>query len=76
MTRVAEFTISVTYDEKKTDADSIASALDTLMETSLSTPSILSEYGNPTVGEFYVLHDGAADVSNGDEPSAKSPPKS
>jgi len=64
--RVAEFTVSVIYDENKTDADSVASALDTLMETALSTPDILSEYGNPQVGEFYVNHDCAADVQEGE----------
>ena len=64
--RLAELTISVIYNEIKTDAESVASALDILMETALSTPGILDEYGNPYVGEFYVQHDYAADVSEGE----------
>jgi hypothetical protein len=36
------------------DAESLACAMDRLLETALSTPGILSEYGNPRVGEFYV----------------------
>ena len=37
-----------------TDPDSLACAMDRLLETALSTPDILSEYGNPKVGEFFV----------------------
>ena len=48
-------TIDVEYDPAVTDADSMASALDTLMETALSTPGILDEYGNPRIGEFGIL---------------------
>lgn len=49
----ATFTVQVTYDPEITDPESLASALDTLMETALSTPDILDDYGNPEVGEFY-----------------------
>jgi len=47
-------TIEVQYDETATDPEAIASAADTLLETALSTPGILDEYGNPTFDEFYV----------------------
>lgn len=48
----AQFVVEVEYDAKKTDPDSLAEALDRLMETALSTPDILDDYGNPRVGEF------------------------
>lgn len=50
----AHFTLDVTFDPRKTDAESLASALDRLMETALSTPDLLHEYGNPKIGKFYV----------------------
>lgn len=52
-------TVSVTFDDKVTDADSVATALDTLLETALSTPGILEEYGAVDVGEFLVAQDPA-----------------
>lgn len=56
-TKKATFTIEVTYDPDKTDAESLASAADTLLETALSTAGVLDEYGDPTFGEFYVLEE-------------------
>jgi len=47
------FTVTVTFDPEITDEDSIATALDRLMETALSTPGIFDDYGNPEVGEFF-----------------------
>jgi hypothetical protein len=47
-------TIEVTYDGRKTDPEALASAMDRLLETALSTPGILDEYGSPTMGEFFV----------------------
>ena len=46
--------IDVEYDPDITDDESLAVALGRLMETALSTPGILDEYGNPRVGEFFV----------------------
>jgi hypothetical protein len=46
--------LPVTFDDQKTDLDSVASALDTLMETALSTPGILDEYGVVEVGPLVV----------------------
>ena len=51
----AKFVVEVEYDAKKTDPDSLAEALDRLMETALSTPDILEDYGNPRVGEFFPV---------------------
>ena len=50
----ATLTLDITYDPNITDADSVAVALDKLMETALSTPDILDEYGSPEIGAFYV----------------------
>jgi hypothetical protein len=44
----------VTFDPTVTDAESVCSGLDRLMETALSTEGILDEYGNPSIGEFEV----------------------
>lgn len=46
--------LPVTFDDQRTDLDSVASALDTLMETALSTPGILDEYGVIEVGPLAV----------------------
>ena len=54
-------TLSVEYDPEVTDPESLACALDRVMGTALSTPDLLDEYGNPHVGDFYLLD---ANVSN------------
>jgi hypothetical protein len=43
--------IAVEYDETRTDADSVAAALDVLLETALSTSGVLDDYGPIRVGE-------------------------
>jgi hypothetical protein len=45
-------TLDVQYDPGVTDPESLASALDTLLKTALSTPGVLEDYGDPVVGEF------------------------
>jgi hypothetical protein len=45
-------TIEVQYDPTFTDPEGLASAMDRLLETVLSTPGIMEEYGNPVMGEF------------------------
>jgi len=47
-------TLPVTFDADKTDLDSLASAIDQLMETALSTPGILDEYGVVEIGPLEV----------------------
>jgi hypothetical protein len=44
------FTLTVTFDDAH-DADTIGEAVDTLLETALSTPGILDDLGNPEVGQ-------------------------
>jgi len=47
-------TLEIECDAKVTDPEALAYALDRLLETALSTPGVLDEYGNPTFGEFLV----------------------
>jgi hypothetical protein len=50
-------TVEVEFDPEVTDSESVACALDALMETALSTPGILDEYGNPQIGLFFPKED-------------------
>lgn len=59
MSKKTTLTLTVEYDPKRTDAESVATALDRLLETVMSTPGILDEYGPIQVGEFRQLHTGA-----------------
>ena len=47
-------TVEIKYDPELTDPEGLASAMDRLLETALSTPGIMDEYGNPQVHEFFV----------------------
>lgn len=47
-------TIDVNYNPEVTDPEGLASAMDRLLETALSTPGIMDEYGPPEFGEFSV----------------------
>jgi hypothetical protein len=51
----AQLYVEVEFDPAVTDAESLATAMDRLMETVLSTPDILADYGNPAVKEFYAV---------------------
>lgn len=46
--------LEVTYDPTMTDAEGLCTALDTLLETALSTPGIMEEYGNPEFDSFEI----------------------
>jgi hypothetical protein len=50
-------TVGIDYDPTITDPEALACAMDRLMETALSTPDILDDYGNPAVGEFFVAQE-------------------
>ncbi|MHC4238027.1 MAG: hypothetical protein ACYSSM_07305 [Planctomycetota bacterium] len=55
----AILTIEIEFDENVTDADAVGVAIDTLLETAMSTPGILDEYGDPDgfgVGQTYIQH--------------------
>ena len=52
-------TVEVEYDPAVTDPESLACAMDRLFETALSTPDIFSDYGSPTIGEFFVAKETA-----------------
>lgn len=47
--------IQVEFDPEITDPDSLAGAADVLLDTMLSTPGILDDYGNPEFGSFQIL---------------------
>ena len=51
-------TLDIDYDPELTHPEGLASAMDRLLETALSTPGIMEEYGDPRVGEFFVAADG------------------
>jgi hypothetical protein len=53
-------TVDIEYDPELTDPEGLASAMDRLLETALSTPGVMAEYGDSQVGEFLVA---AADDS-------------
>ena len=46
--------IEVEFDGDQTDAESVASAADTLLQSALSTPGVLDDFGNPQFGEFVI----------------------
>jgi len=47
-------TLDLVYDAQITNPESLATAMDRLLETALSPPDIFSEYGDPKVGQFFV----------------------
>ena len=53
-------TVEIDYDPAMTDPEGLACAMDRLLETALSTPGILEDYGNPKVGEFFVAKETAS----------------
>jgi hypothetical protein len=59
---MAKTTLSVAihYDARRTDPESLASAMDRLLETALTIADILDEYGNPKVGRFFVVRPASA----------------
>ena len=50
----ATLEIKINFDSAQTDAESIASAFDQLLETAMSTPGILEDYGSVIADAFYV----------------------
>jgi hypothetical protein len=55
-------TVDVYYDARRTDPESLACAMDRLLETVLSTPGIMDEHANPRVGKFFVVNPVATDM--------------
>jgi hypothetical protein len=53
----ATLSLTVDFNPKETDGEALACALDQLMDTTLSTPGILEEYGDVSVGKFLVEED-------------------
>jgi hypothetical protein len=59
-TKTATLTLEIEYNPRKTDPDGLACAMDRLLETALSTPGILDEYGNPVIREFSIAKETTA----------------
>ena len=55
-----KLTVEIDYDPRKTDPEGLACAMDRLLETALSIPEVMEEYGSPTIGEFFVAKQKAA----------------
>ena len=53
-------TVEVEYNPRKTDPEGLACAMDRLLETALSIPEVMDEYGNPTISEFFVAKETVA----------------
>lgn len=47
--------VTVWFDDDFTDADSLSDVLDTLLETSMSTPGILDDYGPVEISMFMPI---------------------
>ena len=47
--------LDVEYDDRVTDPEAIAAALDRLLETALSIPKVLEEYGTVHIRPFRIL---------------------
>ena len=43
--------LPVTFDDEKTDLESLSSGVDTLLRTATSPPGILDDYGEVTIGD-------------------------
>ncbi len=46
-------TVVINYDDTVTDPESLATMMDNLIETVLSTPGITEDYGDPGIGGFF-----------------------
>ena len=49
-----KLSIEVEFDGNQTDAESLATAADTLLQTALSTAGVLNEFGTPQFGDFFI----------------------
>jgi hypothetical protein len=70
-TKKTKLWLEVEYNPKYTDPESLATALDRLLETILCTPGIMEEYGDPRFGPSWVTN--VALSSRGDEPIRRKP---
>jgi len=55
MKQLARIVVPIEYDDEVTDVESLATAVDILLETATSTPGILDDYGNPVILETEAL---------------------
>jgi len=59
-----ELRVKVFYDPSKANEESVATALDTMIETAISTPGILDECGDVGVGAFTIAPDHDCEAKN------------
>jgi hypothetical protein len=57
--KTTKLTVEVEYDPRFTDPESLACAMDRLLETALSTPGIMEDYG-PRLGPFALRSEALA----------------
>ena len=53
-TETTKLYLEVEFNPRLTDPEGLANAVDRLLETVLSTPGIMDEYGNPRFGPCWV----------------------
>ena len=46
--------VQIEYDETVTDPEGLAVMMDRLLAIATSTPGILDDYNNPSIGEFLI----------------------
>jgi len=73
MRRTTAFIIKVDYDDRCTDPDALGDALDRLMDTALSTPGILDDYGKVEVGKFEIPSDSDVVTRSSKSPKQRRP---
>lgn len=59
-----ELVVKVYFDKSKTDEESVAYAMDTLIETAISTPGILDDYGDVGICASRILKTEELEVKN------------
>lgn len=60
----AELRVNVYYDPEKADAESVADAMDILIESAISTPGILDDCGDVGIGAFTIAPDHDCEAQN------------
>lgn len=62
--KCVELRVKVFYEPDKTDDESIATAMDILIENAISTPGILDDYGDVGVCAFTIAHEYDCEAKN------------
>jgi len=65
--RVITLQMTVRYDARVTSADAVTDAVNQLLENAMSTPGVLDEVGDPTIGDLELV-ESLQDVELDNEP--------